>query len=132
MNKKNYNEETGEVDIAEPEISRAPKSFANFLTTLEDGRFNDAISEELRALSERLYLHSINFGGKPKGKITIDIELQQNDGIFDIKSNYKVKNPDKPRQRSIAWTDENHNLLPSNPKQESLFKDVNSRIIKTI
>jgi|14_taG_2_1085336.scaffolds.fasta_scaffold00306_19 hypothetical protein len=132
MNKKNYNDVTGEVNETDQEISKPTKSFATFLTTLEDGRFNDAISEELRALSERLYLHSINYGGKPKGKITIDIELLQNDGIFDIKSNYKVKNPDKPRQRSIAWTDENHNLLPSNPKQESLFKDVNSRTIKTI
>lgn len=126
---KTYDEETGEV---EQKVIKPAKSFATFLTTLEDGNFNDVLSDELRDLSEAIYLQSANYGGKPKGKITITIDLQENDGIFDIRSNYSVKKPIIPRQRSIAWTDENHNLVPSNPKQKDMFKDVNSLKIKDV
>ena len=128
------NEETGEVTETEPykPNDKAPKSFALFLQTLEDGQLNDELSEALQDLSRKLHDHSLNYGSKGKGKIAIGLEFIYEKGVFDIRSSIKVTEPVAPRIRSIAWSDINHNLVPNNPKQNDMFRDVNMKTIKHI
>lgn len=125
-------EVTGEVTENEPykPNDKAAKSFALFLQTLEDGQLNDELSQDLQDLSKEMHDHSLNYGSKAKGKINLSIEFVYEKGVFDIRSTIKTTKPVAPRIRSIAWSDANHNLVPNNPKQNDMFRDVNT--MKTI
>jgi len=126
------NHETGEVISEKNDVSEHARSFTNFLATLEDGQLNSELSSDLRELSNKMSDHCLNYGSKAKGKIKIEIELILEKGVFDIRSKYKVTEPEAPRIRSIAWSDKNHNLIPNNPKQNDMFRDVNARTIKDV
>lgn len=123
---------TGEVTEETNESNELARSFAQFLATLEDGQLNSELSHSLRELAKKMSDHCINYGSKAKGKINISIEMILEKGVFDIRSKYKMTEPEAPRIRSIAWTDKNHNLVPNNPKQNDMFRDVNVRKVRTV
>ncbi|MDA0780642.1 MAG: hypothetical protein PQ612_05870 [Rickettsiales bacterium] len=123
---------TGEVKSDDNESNDSARSFTLFLATLEDGELNSELSQGLRQLSKKMNEHCINYGSKAKGKIKIEIDLILEKGCFDIRSKFKVTEPEAPRLRSIAWADKSYNLLPNNPRQNDMFRDVNVRKIKTI
>ena len=125
-----YDEKTGEV--AENDATDHARSFTNFFAGLEDGQLNAELSSALRDLSKKMYYHSVNYGSKAKGKIKIDLDLTLEKGCFDINCKFKIAEPEAPRLRSIMWSDKNHNLVPSNPRQVDMFKDVNAKDIKVI
>lgn len=124
--------ETGEVLEGEITNHSSPRSFANFLQTLEDGQLNNELSRDLQELSKDMNDHCLSFGSRAKGQISITIDFVLEKGVFDIMSAYKVKKPVAPRIRSIAWADRSHNLVPNNPKQTDMFKDVKVKNIKVI
>ncbi len=125
---------TGEIPSQEPhqENPKAATSFARFLQTLEDGQLNNELSEALQALSKEMHDYSLNYGSRAKGKVNISIDFIYEKGVFDIRSTFKVTNPIAPRIRSIAWSDRNHNLLPDNPRQNDMFRDVSIKTIKRV
>ena len=124
---------TGEISL-EPheENPKAAKSFALFLQHLEDGQLNNELSVALQDLSKEMHDHSLSYGCGAKGKISISMDFVSQDGVFDIRSTFKVTKPVAPRIRSIAWTDENHNLLPNNPRQNDMFRAVGTKTIKHV
>ncbi len=117
-------------DISPPTKEEA-RSFSQFLLMLEDGGLNADLSEVLRDLNAHMNNHIMNYGGTPKGSITLKIDFALVKGVFDIKAKYSVTKPEADRPRSIAWSTPGNNFSPDNPRQMTLFpkavRDVTSQ-----
>ena len=121
--------ETDNMKLPSPTAGEPTHPFEQFLRMLEDGRFHSDLSAALRDLGADLNNHSHAYGGKPKGKLSIEIGFTLNKGIFDITADYKVKKPEAPRERTIAWSTPGNNFVPQNPQQMNLpgvVRDVTS------
>jgi hypothetical protein len=104
------------------EAAPQPRSFATFITQLEDGRLHHDISAQMQELAEHLTIHAHTYGGKSRGKINLTLELATDDeGFFEIRAEVKVTKPKMTRSRSIMWTDAANNLVPHNPRQMDMF-----------
>ncbi len=122
-------QETGEVIQEQVEGAR---SFNQFLANLQDGYFHDKLSADLRELNAEMNDHVLDCGKRAKAKITIEIDITLQDGLFTIYPKHKIKKPEAPIQMSVMWSTPGNNFTPYNPKQQELFKDVNARVIKNI
>lgn len=121
--------ETGEV-LSDPR--EGAKAFSAFLNTLEDGEFHAELTNELRDLNADMNNHAMNFGCAARGKISISIDIMLKNGVFEVIAKKKITKPEPPRHRSILWSTPGNNFTPHNPKQQDMFKDVNSKPIKTV
>lgn len=104
-------------------------AFEQFLRMVEGGQLHSDLSNELRELNAEMNNHAMSYGGNPKGKITIEFNLKLENGVFDIVAAYKVKKPEAPRERTIAWSTPGNNFCASNPRQMTLpgvVRDVTS------
>lgn len=126
-------------DDVKDDLDEGTKSFASFLSTLEDGRFHADLSEELRKLNYTMRQNGMAHNGKVKGEISLNIKFVLDDGLFHIKTDYSVKRPKRNRPKSVAWGTRGFNFAPSNPNQLEMFaevkrepKSVSSREIKTV
>lgn len=112
-----------------PTNQEAAHSFTSFIAMLEDGQLHHDLSEALRDLNAKMNDHAVN-SGKAKGKLSLNIDFTLNKGVFDITSDFKVKEPQESRARSVAWSTQGNNFTPHNPRQMNLFgqpRDVTSQ-----
>jgi len=121
--------ETGEIM---PSTHEGTKSFNSFFATLEDGELHNELTDDLRELNASMNNHALNYGAVAKGKITIDLHFKLEKGVFIIVSKKKVTMPEAPRNMSIAYSTPGNNFTTQNPKQQDMFRDVNSKKIKDI
>lgn len=99
------------------------RSFAHFITCLEDGQLHAHLSAELQRLAGTLQQHASMHGGKPGGSMTIKLAFVTDDsGVFEIRADVKTTEPKMARPRSIMWTDHSDNLVPHNPRQMDMFR----------
>ena len=67
-------------------------------------------------------MHANSFGGKPKGKMTITLDLSTEEGgAFEVRCDVKTAKPKMRRPRSIMWSDAANNLVAHNPRQLDMF-----------
>lgn len=96
------------------------RTFANALMVMEDGQFNEDLTE-----AQKEVIHAMNDavalrGGKAKGSLTIKIEFELEDGIINAKTAFTVSKPKVPRSKSIFWTTKDGLLTTANPRQRML------------
>jgi hypothetical protein len=97
------------------------KSFSQFIQLMEDGEFHADLSNALQTINAALNQHMIDHGGKPKGKLSIDINFRLEDGVFEITGGIDIKVPKTPRGKTIAWSTPDNQFTPQNPRQMQLF-----------
>ena len=110
--------DTPELNPAELEAAR---SVAVLLPQLEEGAFNAEVSDQFRDLIARMRDHGINGNGRAKGKLAITIDVTLDDGVFELRADFKVTAPKSRRGRSVFWATDGNNLTPENPKQMAMF-----------
>ena len=102
-----------------------PRTFGQFISTLEDGRLDASLSEALRDLVADLHDAALTAGGKAGGKISISIAFNMEGGMVEAACDFSVKAPKLKRGRSIFWATPENNLTRRNPAQQDLpFRDV--------
>ena len=103
-------------------------TLSEFMRTLEDGQFDADCYEAIKKLSAALNEHAWQSGGKAKGKVSITLEFSQEGSITEIRSAFKVTEPQLARSKSVLWTTEDHRFTRTRPGQEQLFgiRDVSS------
>jgi hypothetical protein len=97
-----------------------PRAFANYLTSLEEGRLHAEASEQTQVLVKDLMTHVGSFGGKAKGKLTVTLDFSAEDNHVMVIGSVSVKSPKFPRQRTLFFSDKNFNLSTKDPKQTEL------------
>lgn len=111
-------DKTTDKKTAEPEGARG---FAHLLYQLNEGAFHSEVSEVLQKLNSELLDQAVSAGGKAKGEITITLKLDVEDsGIVRVHPDVKVKSPKPKRRSQVMWLNKGNNLVPENPKQQSL------------
>lgn len=100
------------------------RSFTDALASMEDGRLTHDLSEKLQELLGDLSNLQLSGVRDPKGSMTLKIDFKLTDGIIEIVTDVKTKTPDVKRDRSVMWLTPDNNLCRSNPKQTSMFDDV--------
>lgn len=99
----------------------AARSFDALMRMLEDGALNADLSDSLQEIAAALSNYVIDYGGEPKAKLTLDVNFALKGGVFEITAATKLKLPDKPRGRTVAWCTSDHKFTPTNPRQGALF-----------
>lgn len=107
-------------------MSDNTKSFAVTLSALDGGAFNDKLSRDLQNLIADMGNHAQISGGNARGKVSLNLDLKLEKGIFQITAESKITAPKEPRSTSIFWADKDNNLTEENPKQRRFdFEDGN-------
>ena len=96
------------------------RSFSTLVAQLEDGALHQELTKEVIDLVANLQDHARDQGGKPKGKITLTIDLKYADGMFDVQSDFKIASPKATRRRTVLWATPDNNLSRANPRQQEL------------
>lgn len=111
-------------------IPAAAHTAGDFLNQLNDGKFQAELHQELAMVANALREYVRATQGKAKGTIDVKIEIFAEDDHFRIGADFKSKTPTLPRQKSIAWFDEdggNFTRFPQNQMQ--MFEQANARRI---
>lgn len=97
------------------------RGFAWFLQQIQGGEFHQELSQQLRELNAALNQHVQDFGGKPKGKLKIEIAFELEKGVFRIDATSEMKSPKRPGAGCVMWSTPGNNFTPENPRQLSMF-----------
>lgn len=101
-------------------VPGACNSAGEFISSLEDGYFDNDLHQALRELSAKLNDHA-GANGVATGSVTISINFKQDGDVTEIKAAFKVKPPEERRPRSIMWTTEDNRFTRTRPHQGTLF-----------
>lgn len=102
-------------------VPGACSTLGEFMNALEDGQLSVDCYEAIKDLSAKLNEHAWNNGGKAKGKVVVTLDFIQEGGVTEIKTQFKVTEPEAKRQKSIMWTTEDHRFTRTRPGQQQLF-----------
>ena len=102
-------------------VPGACNTLGEFIRSLEDGQFDADCYEAVKELSAALNAHAWSNGGKARGKVSITLDFAQEGGITEIKTSFKVTQPEAKRPKSIMWTTEDHRFTRTRPGQQQLF-----------
>lgn len=98
----------------------AARTFAQTLMAQENGDLHQHLTEKQSEMIRELKDYAATFGGKPKGKITLELNYRLDGEIMELTAATSSKMPPKPRQKTVFWTHEDDTLTRSNPKQQEL------------
>lgn len=92
------------------------RGFGALLQTLEEGQLLVDAGDALTDLNRKLARVS-DAQGKAKGKITIELNLEAENGVVEITSAVKVTEPKLARERTVLWATKEGHFTGENPKQ---------------
>lgn len=100
-------------------------TLTDLIFMLGDGQFNADKAHDLREFSEAMEEAGIDAGGKVKGKIVIEIDVErQHDGVYFFTPGFKTKVPTVKEGRTIGWVTPDNRFTPNKPNQGNLFGTV--------
>jgi len=104
----------------ETDEEEGPRAFANFLTSLDDGRFHAELSIQLHTLVAAMEMHASNYR-VAHGELSVALKFSVNErGVVKILADCKAKPPKAKREEAVMWTTKGGNLSASNPRQQRL------------
>lgn len=118
---------------ATPAPASPGADFQKMLGDLEDGRFLANCAGEVQVLVREMNgLHSAGLS-KSAGKVTIELNVVNDGGIFTVTGDVKVKMPKRPRSRSVMYARRDGTLTALNPSQHELpLKSVESSPLRAV
>lgn len=95
--------------------------FSDLVMRAEDGVLNQELSIALQDLVASLHDDLMARGGKPVGAIDLKLAFKLDDGMIEIRTEFKVKAPKQVRRRSMYYITPENKLTSVNAKQPQLF-----------
>lgn len=102
-------------------VPGACNTLGEFVRSVEDGQYDADVFAKLRDLNAALCDHAQHNGGKAKGKLTLTFDFNQDGGVTEIKSAFKVVMPEERRPKSVMWLTEDNRPTRTRPNQRELF-----------
>ena len=95
------------------------QTFLTFVEAVDDGRLAAEATERLEGLVGELRAIAQMNGMKPRGRITIEINVEALPGgtLMSVIGDVKVKMPRRPKAASTFWPTKYNCLSPMNPDQ---------------
>ena len=94
--------------------------FLMFLSRLEDGETLHTLNDNLCEIARNLQEHEKLFGGGAKASLSLKLSFKASKGITEVTAAIDHKLPDKPKGKTILWTDGDY-FSPQNPRQLDMF-----------
>lgn len=104
-----------------------PPTFTDFLAEVEDGSLARDIQQDLAMLTHNMRQQALATGGKPKARIALTLTFSLESDVFEVRGEYKVTEPKKPRGRTLMFPQKDGSLSSRNARQTDMFapaKDV--------
>ncbi|BBK30274.1 hypothetical protein EDC65_2280 [Stella humosa] len=95
-------------------------TFAQFIGTAEDGELHQDLSDQLVEIVAALENHVRDRGGKPSATLALTIGFKLDNGLLEVRAEYKIKLPKSERAKSVFWTTPENHLSRRNPRQQEL------------
>jgi len=104
-------------------LAKTANSFADFIRMVENGQFDADVQYELKEAAETMENLILDGAKKVKTTLTVQIEISREAGkqFYEIGAKFKVKTPEQPRQKSVAWLTDNNVFTPNQPQQKQMF-----------
>lgn len=104
-----------------PAKDEGPRSFTRALEMLAGGECQQQAAEELHALLRKLSDEATARQSAVTGELTLTLKIKvDRDKTAEVVHAVKTKAPQKRTQRSVLWLTPGGNLVPENPRQQSL------------
>jgi len=101
------------------------RNFSQLINEIEDGLLHQDLSIALQDMVAGLIDHRAEMGGKPKGTITLKLDIRLDGGTMDITPEVKIAMPKVARPKTVFYPTPENNLSRTNPRQRDMFlKDV--------
>lgn len=97
-----------------------PRSFAQFIATVEDGTFQADATAAVAEIVETLRDHAAEFGGKPAATLSLKLTFKLDGGLMEVTPALTKTLPTPPRRKSVYWPTEQGGLTRNNPHQREL------------
>lgn len=110
-------EEGGTNTVAPP--GKKPE-IVQFFESVQEGRLVDDMDAQLRELVLALQHQARNSGGKPKGKLKVEIDFKLEDGVLEVLARSTTTLPKPVTSRSIFYALPDGRVAENNPKQLGL------------
>lgn len=96
--------------------------FSFFLTTLQNGDYHAALTEDLHEMAAAINQHFQDFRGSPKGEINLKIKFEFDPklGVVEVLASKKVKLPEKPEAGALLFVDAANNFVQDDPRQMNM------------
>lgn len=105
-------------------VPDGPGPFLAFLKDVEDGRLAAELADQMQEIGRILPQHARLHGGKPKASVTITLDYKLDDGVVEVRAEFKTKLPKAPRVKSIFYALKDGSFSTDNPKQvEMKFRE---------
>lgn len=101
-------------------MADVPKDLTGVLQDISGGEFHAVATARLAALAATMQSVERNAGGKPKGKLTINLTLKLDRGVFEIDADIKVVEPATITGRTFMYANQDGGLVKEDPRQGSL------------
>lgn len=98
-------------------------SFNQFLSSVDYGNVHDQLTEKLQAVVADLTQHKIDFGGKPKGSLTLKLDFVLDDKLMEVHPDIKTKTPEAKHGKSMYFVTQDNKLSREDPRQHKLPLD---------
>lgn len=104
---------------APPKPTEPTFTFLTFLAELDEGRFAYDLTEHLEGVVAECRALAQVQGAKPRGALTITINLEGLPGgqLLSVSGAVKVKKPHRPKAPSTFWPTKHNGLSAQNPDQ---------------
>lgn len=96
---------------------RETNDLAELIRDLSGGEFHEGATKEMKELVASMMEVERNTGGKPKGKLTVTLDVVLDGGILDIRGSVSVKKPSKVNGRVMRYGTQDGVLLREDPRQ---------------
>ena len=91
------------------------------LALLDQGQFLQDLQDKQRDMQLALIEHQENYGGKPKGVLTLTLQYQlMKSGDVEITGTFDVKAPKAPAASGTAYSDAQGNLTLFSPMMKRM------------
>lgn len=99
----------------------AANNAGDWLNMIEDGQFSADLQAGLAELALTLGDQAVVTGKRAKGKVTITVDLTNENGYFNAVAKFAIKTPELPRKPTLLWTDEHNRFMRNQPRQGGFF-----------
>lgn len=92
-------------------------SFSYFLATIQGGDLHAELTKSLQDMSAALSQNLIDYGGVPKGEISLKLKFKIEKGVVHVLADRSIKLPKVPEAGALLFIGSDNQFCQDNPRQ---------------
>ncbi|MBC7844105.1 MAG: hypothetical protein H7099_17480 [Gemmatimonadaceae bacterium] len=105
----------------QPVVPLGKRPWEDLMAAAEDGNLLCELDEQVVRVVHALRTQHDKAGGKPKGSITVKINMKLENQVMMVTADVQTKEPKRERTTTFLYPLKDNTLAINNPKQGDLF-----------